>query len=269
LGQIVGVYTANSSSNGFIYSDGAYTTLDDPLGVTTSLTGINDSGQIVGYYTDGSGINYGFIYNDGVFTTIDGPGGSTNSEVVGINDSGQILLVYNSASSYLATPAELFTSLMPNQQSAIGSGVDLYNGLGGNDVVTLPSVANYSESLGSSGGTLNWDPSQTFSTGSQVGDKYTVRGSDGNYNIALGAGSDTVTINGNGNSDITAGSGSGTITISGTGSNTVTGDLTGSVSVFEGGTVELKNGFVDRRCSSTVRARAAEELFFGQTDRKS
>ena len=40
----------------------SYTTIDDPLGVNTgtnlnsSASGINDEGQIVGYYTDSSGV---------------------------------------------------------------------------------------------------------------------------------------------------------------------------------------------------------------------
>jgi hypothetical protein len=117
-----------------------------------------------------------------------------------------------------------FNNLTSAQQAAIAGGANVYNGLGGSDIVTLPSIANYNVSLASAGGTLNWDPSQTFVTGSQVGNNYTVYGSDGSYKVALGAGSDTVAINGNGSSTITAGSGSSTIdtiTINGTGTNTI------------------------------------------------
>jgi T5SS/PEP-CTERM-associated repeat protein len=129
-----------------------------------------------------------------------------------------------------------FNGLTSTQQSAVASGADLYHGLGGNDVVTLPSAANYNESLGGAGGTLNWDSTRFFYTGSGPGDTYAVYGSDGSYNIALGAGSDTVTITGNGNSNITAGSGSDTITIDGTGSNSVTiGSGPGTLSISGGG----------------------------------
>jgi probable HAF family extracellular repeat protein len=63
-GDIVGSYSdANGVWHGFLLSGGQYTTLDDPdVGQTfnfevqgTFLTGINDSGQIVGYYGDTTG----------------------------------------------------------------------------------------------------------------------------------------------------------------------------------------------------------------------
>ena len=38
-----------------------YTAIDDPLGTTTQVYGINDSGQIVGTYSTGSGGSHGFI----------------------------------------------------------------------------------------------------------------------------------------------------------------------------------------------------------------
>ena len=56
LGDIVGGYAdENNSFHGFIYRNGVYTTIDNPLGeYGTSLFGINDVGQIVGSYVDGS-----------------------------------------------------------------------------------------------------------------------------------------------------------------------------------------------------------------------
>jgi len=54
-GQIVGDYTdiTHGATHGFLYSGGAYTTLDDPLANQgTFATGINSADQIVGYYSD-------------------------------------------------------------------------------------------------------------------------------------------------------------------------------------------------------------------------
>ncbi|MGC2113846.1 MAG: hypothetical protein WA656_04920, partial [Pseudolabrys sp.] len=49
-GQIVGSYVGESAQqHGFIYSDGVYTHVDDPLGMTFP-SDINDRGQIVGRY---------------------------------------------------------------------------------------------------------------------------------------------------------------------------------------------------------------------------
>ena len=52
--QIVGYYSGSGTAiHGFLLSGGTYTTLDDPLGVgSTYATGINNAGQIVGYFID-------------------------------------------------------------------------------------------------------------------------------------------------------------------------------------------------------------------------
>ena len=149
-----------------------------------------------------------------------------------------------------------FNALTSDQQSAVADGADLYNGRGGNDVVTLPSVANYNESVGG-GKTLGWDPGQTFSTGSLAGQKYTVNGGDGSYNIALGAGNDTVTITGNGNNSISLGSGNNTVKISGTGNNTIS-DGTGAsdliISDFSGQLTGSSDPIIDVTSDSTGNA---------------
>ena len=77
-GEIVGYYIdATGQKNGFVYGGGTYTTVDDPKGpfnygtVYTVLTGINDSGQIVGYeQSKGAGLSfsYGFVYQAGTFS---------------------------------------------------------------------------------------------------------------------------------------------------------------------------------------------------------
>ena len=59
-----------------------YTTIDDPLGSTTSAYGINASGQIVGTYNVP---RQGFLYSAGAYTTLAEP------TAYGINSSGQIV----------------------------------------------------------------------------------------------------------------------------------------------------------------------------------
>ncbi len=53
-GQVVGTYTdAANNAHGLLYSNGSFTTVNDPLGPnSTVLNGINDLGQAVGFYTD-------------------------------------------------------------------------------------------------------------------------------------------------------------------------------------------------------------------------
>ena len=81
-GQIVG-YARNISIGmaggnivGYLYDQGNFTTISDPLastaqGLGTFAQDINDAGQIVGYYDATAGGRHGFIYNNGTYTTLD------------------------------------------------------------------------------------------------------------------------------------------------------------------------------------------------------
>jgi uncharacterized membrane protein len=57
-------YTGEFTDQGFFYSNGVYTTLDYPGATQTVAQGINDLGQIVGYYVDDRGGLHGFIATD-------------------------------------------------------------------------------------------------------------------------------------------------------------------------------------------------------------
>jgi probable HAF family extracellular repeat protein len=96
-GQIVGQYlNGGGVARGFLYSDGTYTILNDPLaaiGAATIATGINDSDQMVGYYRDSNGTSHAFLYSNGSYTTLT----SLLAEDIvpyGINDSGQVVGSY-------------------------------------------------------------------------------------------------------------------------------------------------------------------------------
>jgi hypothetical protein len=105
-GSVVGTYQSSyytGVTHGFQYSNGVYTTIDNP-GVNkqttspfgTSLTGINNSGQIVGNYGNNyvNGVysvsTHAFTYSNGVFTTIDDPNASETT-AYSINNNGQIV----------------------------------------------------------------------------------------------------------------------------------------------------------------------------------
>jgi hypothetical protein len=86
---------------------GSYTTIDDPFATTngTVAQSINASGQITGFYQDGT-VYHGFLYSGGSYTTIDDPF-ATNTVAGDINDSGQITGYYfdsSGAHGFLATP---------------------------------------------------------------------------------------------------------------------------------------------------------------------
>ncbi len=87
-----------SGYQGFLYENGIYTTFADPLAAFgTYAQGINDAGQIVGFYADSGHIDHGFLYFDGVFTTIDDPLGVNGTVVTGINNLGQVVGYYKDA----------------------------------------------------------------------------------------------------------------------------------------------------------------------------
>jgi probable HAF family extracellular repeat protein len=69
-----------------------FTTLDVP-GATPGISlalGINNSGQVVGYYYDSSGY-HGFLYSGGAFTPINDPAAPNSTVAIGINKTGQIV----------------------------------------------------------------------------------------------------------------------------------------------------------------------------------
>jgi probable HAF family extracellular repeat protein len=84
-GNIIGTYEDSSGDfNGFLYSNGVFMTIDGAGGNTT-LSGINNSGQIVGATQTG-----GFVYSGGTFTPTLGPNGVA-LDPRGINNNGQIV----------------------------------------------------------------------------------------------------------------------------------------------------------------------------------
>jgi len=61
-GQIVGDFANTTGEHGFLDIAGVFTTIDAPLGLgSTDVTGLNDSGTMVGYYEDAAGNIDSFI----------------------------------------------------------------------------------------------------------------------------------------------------------------------------------------------------------------
>jgi len=92
---VVGWYTDSAGVyHGFKYSNGTYTAINVPNAYETQALGINDLGDIVGAYVQGSQPNvtsHGFLLHNGAFTTIDYPGAQTGTVATGINKSGTIV----------------------------------------------------------------------------------------------------------------------------------------------------------------------------------
>jgi len=77
-----------------------FTTIDVPGSSDTEALGINDAGQIVGFFEDSGATPtaHGFLKDGATFTTVDPPG-ATSTEAFGINDAGQIVGLFYDATA--------------------------------------------------------------------------------------------------------------------------------------------------------------------------
>ena len=105
--MVAGVYyDANETTHLFVATPdeggnySIYTNLNDPAAVDGIwATGINNAGQIVGYYFDAHDNEHGFLYNNGIFTNLDpvvsdDPSGVIRAGAYGIDSAGQIVGEY-------------------------------------------------------------------------------------------------------------------------------------------------------------------------------
>jgi hypothetical protein len=90
FGVVAGVAFLGAASPADAQSFTDFTPIDVPGSSSTALPSINNSGQIVGQYTDDRSLHHGFLYNGGSYTTVDNPA-FTQTVLSGINDRGQIV----------------------------------------------------------------------------------------------------------------------------------------------------------------------------------
>jgi probable HAF family extracellular repeat protein len=145
--SIVGAYT-NSMGNsvGFLHHEGEFTDIPGPAGATASAAyGINDSGAIVGFYKDSSGVTHGFLLKGKTYTTLDVPGASS-TVALGINNGGSIVLFW------------------VNSKGAIESSI--YNGETYKTINVPGAASSFAENINSSGDVVyGWLDSSNVSHG--------------------------------------------------------------------------------------------------------
>jgi probable HAF family extracellular repeat protein len=172
-GQVVGYYLDGSSIwHSFLYSNGTFTPIDDPLAASnrhngadgTIAQGINDAGQVVGYYTDANGVAHGFLYSNGNYVTVDASpstvGLDEGTYLSGINDAGQIVGNYvndNGGYGFLANPEPGNTLKLDDAPQFTGT----VTGFGGGDSIDMTDInfatlapLKYTPNAGNTGGTL-------------------------------------------------------------------------------------------------------------------
>jgi probable HAF family extracellular repeat protein len=92
-GQIVG-----GNGQGFLLSGGTLTTMAPPGASSSAASGIDDAGQIVGWFSNAAG-THGFLLSGSKFTTIDVPGAALGTQALGISATGQIVGVFTDVES--------------------------------------------------------------------------------------------------------------------------------------------------------------------------
>jgi probable HAF family extracellular repeat protein len=91
------------ASHGFIRAmSGAIRQLDYPGSLTTNCLGINDAGEVTGFYLDSRNVPHGFTYRNGRFHA------SSLPDIAGINNGGSYVGSFTSGggktTGYLSTP---------------------------------------------------------------------------------------------------------------------------------------------------------------------
>jgi hypothetical protein len=109
-GVIVGGYNdAGNVSHGFVLNNGQYTIVDFPGAAGTTLTGLNPSGEMSGFYcsdpacgtTGNPSTNHSFVVSKrGVFTGFDPPG-AVSSLAGPVNPSGAVVGDYTDSGGVL------------------------------------------------------------------------------------------------------------------------------------------------------------------------
>ena len=82
--------TDGESMVGFILIDGLLSTYTVPDSLTFGFYGLNNAGQVVGFYQDANEISHGVIVQDGELTQYDFPG-AAETEIFGVSESGLLI----------------------------------------------------------------------------------------------------------------------------------------------------------------------------------
>jgi len=104
-GDIVGSWsssTAPVTGNGFLLSGGVFTPINFPAAATTTAFGINDSGEISGYFQDAAMTYHGFIFANGNWSQID-VAGASGTQLAQIKNNHNITGIYFDSSVGMET----------------------------------------------------------------------------------------------------------------------------------------------------------------------
>ena len=100
--------------------------------------GINDRGQIVGNFSDASGISHGFLLSAGNFMTIDFPGALDDTAAFGITANGEIVGFYDDSNGVIHG----FTLIAGNFNNVDSPGAFLTEAVRANEAGQIVGIYN-------------------------------------------------------------------------------------------------------------------------------
>lgn len=169
MNQLLGLNQSGTEAAGF-YADAAgvdfgYTyNIGSPsftaLNVPTSLgfmagdnvmgTGVNSSGMVTGFFTNGAGVSFGFLLSGGSYRAIDVPG-ATSTQPLSLNDLGQIVGTYVGADGLNHGFIET-SGVFETFDGVPGAPMNLVQGINDSDhIVGFATVDNIGTTVGFTG----------------------------------------------------------------------------------------------------------------------
>jgi probable HAF family extracellular repeat protein len=134
-GQAAGYYSTKADGTGpdhaYIFNEfgSVFELLKIPGSTSAQATGINDPGDICGFFVDAKGVNHGFLLIPGHFEVLDFPA-STGTQASGLNNEGQVVGLYTDSSN--ATHGfvyEVSTKIFQSIDDPDGVGTTIVNGI--------------------------------------------------------------------------------------------------------------------------------------------
>lgn len=145
VGQIVGyssldpagmtlqlAYVYNEITKTFDFLDNATHTATLPANVNSQATGIDNAGDVVGFFMPTTTTSDGFLFSGGKLTTLQFPG-STFTQALGTNNKGQVVGFYNDTAG--ATHGFVYSNGFYTQIDVPGATATTVNGINDSDQI--------------------------------------------------------------------------------------------------------------------------------------
>ena len=141
VAQAAGYYSTVADGSGpdtpYVYDEQGrvFEALVIPNAVSAQATGINNAGNVCGFYVNAGGVNHGWLLVGGHFTVINYPG-STGTQALGLNNSGSVVGFYTDSSGnshgfvYIVS-----TKAFQSIDDPDGVGTTIVNGINDNGVL--------------------------------------------------------------------------------------------------------------------------------------